>query len=72
MDIYKLDYNESIYFQLNGKQIKVMLVENKVNPDEYALGVDAPRSVSVNREEIYNRKRQKYQNGSVQINESPL
>jgi sRNA-binding carbon storage regulator CsrA len=61
MDIYTLDYNESIYFELNGKQIKVMLVENKVNPDEYALGVDAPRSVSVNREEIYNRKRQKYQ-----------
>jgi sRNA-binding carbon storage regulator CsrA len=57
MDIYTLDYNESIYFELNGKQIKVMLVENKVNPDEFALGVDAPRSVSVNREEIYNRKK---------------
>jgi sRNA-binding carbon storage regulator CsrA len=39
-----------------------MLIENKVNPDEYALGVDAPRSVSVNREEIYNKKTTKRSN----------
>jgi carbon storage regulator CsrA len=63
MDIFTLDYNEAIYFELDGKQIKITMIENKVNPDEYALGVDAPRSVSVNREEIYNRKRQKYQKG---------
>jgi sRNA-binding carbon storage regulator CsrA len=56
MDIYTLDYSESVYFELKGKQIRVMLVENKVNPDEYALGVDAPRSVSVFREEIHKRK----------------
>ena len=62
MDIYTLDYNESVYFELDGKQIRVMLIENKVNPDEYALGVDAPRSVSVNREEIYNKKTTKRSN----------
>jgi len=63
MDIFTLDYNEAIYFELDGKQIKITMIENKVNPDEYALGIDAPRSVSVNREEIYNRKRQRYQKG---------
>lgn len=55
MDIYQLEYGESIHFKLNNTDIKVTLIENKVNPDEYALGVDAPRSVSVNREEIYKR-----------------
>jgi carbon storage regulator CsrA len=55
LDIYQLEYGESIHFKLNNTDIKVTLIENKVNPDEYALGVDAPRSVSVNREEIYQR-----------------
>jgi carbon storage regulator CsrA len=55
VDIYQLEYGESIHFKLNNTDIKVTLIENKVNPDEYALGVDAPRSVSVNREEIYQR-----------------
>jgi carbon storage regulator CsrA len=55
LDIYQLEYGESIHFKLNNADIKVTLIENKVNPDEYALGVDAPRSVSVNREEIYQR-----------------
>jgi sRNA-binding carbon storage regulator CsrA len=62
MDIYTLDYSESVYFELDGKQIRVMLIENKVNPDEYALGVDAPRSISVNREEIHNKKTTKRSN----------
>jgi sRNA-binding carbon storage regulator CsrA len=63
MDIFTLDYNEAVYFELDGKQIKIKLIENKVNPDEYSLAIDAPRSVSVNREEVYNKKRQRYQKG---------
>jgi sRNA-binding carbon storage regulator CsrA len=58
MDLYELNFNDSLCFNLKGKEIKLTLLENKVNPDEYAIGVTAPRSVSIDREEIYMRRKQ--------------
>lgn len=58
MDLMSLQYDESFEIDLRGTKIKVTLLKNKENPDEYAFGVDAPRSVAINREEIYQRKKQ--------------
>lgn len=63
MDIINLEFNDSIMFDVNNESIKLTLLRNKENQDEYALGVDAPRAVSINREEIYFRK-----NRSKQLN----
>lgn len=57
MDLMSLEYDESFEIDLRGTKIKVTLLRNKENPDEYAFGVDAPRSVAINREEIYQRKK---------------
>ena len=57
MDLMSLQYDESFEIDLRGTKIKVTLLRNKENPDEYAFGVDAPRSVGINREEIYQRKK---------------
>ena len=63
MDIINLEFNDSIMFDVNNESVKLTLLRNKENQDEYALGVDAPRAVSINREEIYFRK-----NRSKQLN----
>lgn len=57
MDLMSLEYDEAFEIDLRGQKIKVTLLKNKENPDEYAFGVDAPRSVAINREEIYQRKK---------------
>lgn len=57
MDIMTLDYDDSFVIELRGERVRISLLRNKENPDEYALGVDAPRSVAINREEIYLRKK---------------
>jgi len=56
MNLISLQYNESMEFDLNGKKIKITLLKNKDNSDEFTFGIDAPRSVAINREEIYKRK----------------
>ena len=63
MDIINLEFNDSIMFDVNNESIKLTLLRNKENQDEYALGVDASRAVSINREEVHFRK-----NRSKQLN----
>ena len=57
MDILNLNFEDRLVFQEGGKcKFKVSLLVNKENKDEYAFGVDAPRHVSVDREEVWLRK----------------
>lgn len=56
MDLLALDYNESIVIKIGEDEVKLTLLVNKENPDEYAFGIEAPRSVAINREEIYQKK----------------
>ena len=56
MDLLSLDYNDSIVIEMGETKVKMTLLVNKENPDEFAFGVDAPRSVAINREEIYQKK----------------
>lgn len=56
MDLMNLNYDDFFELDLRGQKIKITLLKNKENPDEYAFGIDAPRSVAINREEIYQRK----------------
>lgn len=59
MDLLSIDYNESIVIEMGGKKVKLTLLVNKENPDEYAFGIEAPRDIAINREEIYQKKRKK-------------
>lgn len=57
MDILNLNYDDVLVFEENGNtKFKVSLLINKENKEEFALGVQAPRHVSVDREEIWLRK----------------
>lgn len=56
MELISLAYNESIVIEMGGQKVKMTLLVNKDNPDEYAFGIDAPRSIAINREEIYQKK----------------
>ena len=56
MDLMSLEYNESFVIDLKGEKVRITLLKNKDNPDEYAFGIDAPRSIDVNREEIFKLK----------------
>lgn len=57
MDLLSLDYNESIVIEMGDQKVKLTLLVNKENPDEYAFGIEAPRNIAINREEIYQKKR---------------
>ncbi len=59
MELLSLDYNESVVIEIDGKKVKMTLLVNKENPDEYAFGIEAPRDVAINREEIYQKKNKK-------------
>ncbi len=69
MELLSLNYNESVVIEVGGKKVKVTLLVNKDNPDEFAFGIDAPRSVAINREEIY-RKKLKTENTKAEVAES--
>lgn len=56
MDLLSLEYNDSIVIEMGENKVKMTLLVNKENPDEFAFGIDAPRSVAINREEIYQMK----------------
>ena len=56
MDLMSLDFDESFVIDLRGEKVKVTLLTNSENPDEYAFGIEASRSVAINREEVFIRK----------------
>ena len=58
MDIITIPFEETLYIQVNNEPIK--LVAFKTNePGNIKFGVDAPRNIKVNREEIYLAVQQK-------------
>lgn len=58
MDLYDIKYNESMILELNGIKVKITLLPSKDCPGEYAFGIEAPKSVAINREEIYRKLKQ--------------
>lgn len=54
MELLNLQYGESFEITLKGEKVKVTLLKNKESPHDFRLGIEAPQSISVNREEVYN------------------
>jgi carbon storage regulator len=52
MDILYFDFNDPIIIEVQRNQIKLTLYETS-EPGQIKFGIDAPRSVQINREEIY-------------------
>lgn len=59
MELMSLSFDETLILEVKGEKVKITLLQNKDNPDEYAFGIDAPRSVALNREEIYKKKKRR-------------
>lgn len=55
MDLYDLKYNESLIVELGDVQVKMTLLPSKDCPGEHAFGIEAPKSVAINREEVYRK-----------------
>lgn len=56
MDLVNLQYNESFEIILKGEKVKVTLLKSKNNSDEYTFGFDAPKSISIDREEKHKKR----------------
>lgn len=56
MEIMDLKFGDTLVFEDRTRKFKVSLLVNKDNQDELSLGVDAPREISIDREEVYLRK----------------
>lgn len=60
MDIFTVNFEEPFTLKINGETIKIIAFET-LEQGNIKFGVDAPRSVKVHREEIYqaiNRQKQ--------------
>lgn len=57
MELFNIKYKDSLIIKIGGQTVKITLLPKKDNTDEYALGIDAPRNISVDREEIYHKKK---------------
>ena len=51
MDLINLQYNESFEMDVKGERVKVTLFKNKDNSGDFTFGIEAPKSISINREE---------------------
>lgn len=63
MDLYDVAYNESLIIELDNAKVKITLLPSKDCPGEYAFGIEAPKSIAINREEVYrklNHTKKKY------------
>jgi sRNA-binding carbon storage regulator CsrA len=58
MDLYDIKYNESMILELGGVKVTITLLPSKDCPGEYAFGIEAPKSIAINREEIYKKLNQ--------------
>ncbi|KTD75008.1 carbon storage regulator [Legionella waltersii] len=68
MDIINLQFEEPLIIRLSNKIVKILAFKTHENGN-IKFGVDAPRSINVHREEIYNAIKEKE---SIQIAEQLL
>lgn len=57
MDLVSLNYNESLVIKVKGQEVKITLLPSKDNHDEYAFGIKAPRNITIDREEVREKKK---------------
>ena len=60
MEIITIPFEESLIIQINGQVVKVIAFQT-AEQGNIKLGIDAPRSVKVNREEVYRAMQKKLQ-----------
>ena len=58
MDIFTLQFEEPLIIQLSNKIVKILAFKTPENGN-IKFGVEAPRSINVHREEIYNAIKEK-------------
>jgi len=58
MDIVSVNFEEPLLIRMNGSLVKVLAFKTQEHGN-IKFGVDAPRSVNVHREEIFNAIKQK-------------
>lgn len=58
MDIVTINFESPLIFSINGELIQLVAFKT-LEPGNVKFGVDAPRSVQVHREEIYQAIKQK-------------
>lgn len=58
MNIVELKDKESLIVNHNGVNVKITLLPKKIDchEQEFTFGIDAPRSVAINREEVLAQK----------------
>ena len=51
MDLINLQYGESFEMDVKGEKVTVTLLKDKGASDGFRFGIDAPKSIEINREE---------------------
>jgi sRNA-binding carbon storage regulator CsrA len=57
MQIFNLKESESIILEISGKKVKLTLLPKQDDRDEFVIGIDAPRTINIAREEVFNTKK---------------
>ncbi len=57
MDIININFEQPLQFTINGELVTLTAYKLLNEPGNIKLGVSAPLTVAVDREEIYHRKR---------------
>ena len=52
MELLNVKFNESFEIEVQWEKVRVTILRNKDNPDEFAFGFDAPATVLIKPEEI--------------------
>ena len=58
MEIITIPFEESLYVQLQGESVKITAFKT-IEHGNIKFGIDAPRAVKVNREEVYRAMQEK-------------
>lgn len=56
MELFNIDFNDVLQVEINGQKILIHLMKER-EPNTVKLGIDAPKSIAVNREEVYRAKK---------------
>ena len=67
MEIMDLKFGDTLVFEDRTRKFKVSLLVNIDNQDELSLGVDAPREISIDREEVYLRKQKNQSKANIKV-----
>lgn len=52
MELLSVKFNESFEIEVKGEKVRVTVLRNKDNPEEFAFGFDAPDNISIAPEEV--------------------